>query len=208
LRASEIVKVSSHLVDKEDPCRIDEHKYAVCFAKLYRNNNSRRTDESSSHGISGLPKYLSIHDLSYPGEWVQVRGSDGETFLEACQEPPVIRRHPDGWRYNVVLETGVEVRKGPSFHLETNGKKLRVGESILINELVTAYGDNVSWLRLKDGRGWVHNIGSDGQSVMIAHSIQHRLKESESTNENSSRYGAKETQYNGIIARLFQSDRT
>jgi endonuclease/exonuclease/phosphatase (EEP) superfamily protein YafD len=51
---------------------------------------------------------------------------------------------------------------------------LLAGESVLINERVKAPGDSVSWLRLKDGQGWVHYQDHDGHTVMVAHSLRHR----------------------------------
>ena len=100
-----------------------------------------------------------------PGEWVHVH-CNGNLYLEECVNPPTIRREREGWRYEVVHESGVEIRKGPSHFAKSTGSTLQCNASILVNEEVTADGENVTWLRLKDGRGFINNIG-DNDNLLV-----------------------------------------
>mmetsp|Transcript_13050 Transcript_13050/g.30349 ORF Transcript_13050/g.30349 Transcript_13050/m.30349 type:complete len:141 (+) Transcript_13050:1428-1850(+) len=128
--------------------------------------------------------------------------------MQECRSEPHIQRHRDGWRYNVVRESGIVIRKGPSLSAECTDEKLLVGESVLINERVTPPGGGeTTWLRLKDGRGWAHDTGADREVVMIAHSLHHRTN-TKGTHEhkNPSSDETKDVAYNAIIARLFQSE--
>jgi len=128
-----------------------------------------------------------------------------DRFLEECKAEPRIERHRQGWRYNVVLDARVTVRKGPSFHAEIDGAVLLGGESVLVNERVTGPADAITWLRLKDGHGWVHNIGQKGESLMIAHSLRHR-KPSVGRPLKAGRTEEEDIAYNTIIARLFHNN--
>jgi hypothetical protein len=184
LRASEIVTLF-----KRNSASIE------CFAKLYRNRHARL------HTVHG--EVRSLASLTVQAEWVQVFG-DGELYLEECAAEPRIERHRQGWRYNVVLDARVNVRKGPSFEAETVGVALHGGESVLVNERVTGPDDSITWLRLKDGQGWVHNYGQNGESLMIPHSLKHRTK---TVGGRPSRpRDGEEIAYNTIIARLFHND--
>jgi hypothetical protein len=167
-----------------------------CFAKLYRNRHVRLH--------TGEGEVRSLVSLTAQAEWVQVFG-DGELYLEECATEPRIERHRQGWRYNVVLDARVSVRQGPSFDSETVGVVLLGGESVLINERVTGPDDSITWLRLKDGQGWVHNYGQKGESLMIPHSLRHRVKTIGGQSGRQGR-GGEEIPYNTIIARLFHSD--
>jgi len=167
-----------------------------CFAKLYRNRHARL---HTGHG-----EVRPLSSLTVQAEWVQVFG-DGELFLEECATEPRIERHRQGWRYNVVLDARVSIRRGPSFEAETVGVSLIGGESVLINERVTGPDDPITWLRLKDGQGWVHNYGRNGESLMIPHSLRHRTKTVGGKPSRPGRDGD-EIAYNTIIARLFHSD--
>lgn len=167
-----------------------------CFAKLYRNRHVRLQ--------SGDEEVRSLASLTVQAEWVQVFG-DGELYLEECAAEPRIERHRQGWRYNVVLDARVSVRKGPSFASETVGVVLLGGESVLVNERVTGPDDSITWLRLMDGQGWVQNYGQKGESLMIPHSLRHRNKTIGGRNDRSGREG-EEIAYNTIIARLFHND--
>jgi len=182
LRASEIVTFFSHDSKHE------------CFAKLYRNRHIRlHTGE-----------FRPLSSLTAQAEWVQVFG-EKDLFLDECETDPRIERHRQGWRYNVVLDARVTVRKGPSFEAETDGVVLRGGESVLVNERVTGPEDSITWLRLKDGHGWVHNIGRNGESLMIAHSIRHR-RPTVGRPTKPGRTKQEDIAYNTIIARLFHND--
>ena len=57
----------------------------------------------------------------------------------------------------------------------------------------------MTWLRLKDGHGWVHDIEEDGRIVMIAHSLKWR-------NRADSQNRVKEGEYKGLMSRIFSND--
>jgi hypothetical protein len=181
LRASEIVTVFS---DSGDPIE--------SFAKLYRNRHIRLY--SSEGDFRSLP-YLTVQS-----EWVQIH-SDTEVFLEECLSEPRIERHKQGWRYNVVPENGIAVRKGPSFAAEKTGLSLFGGESIVVNERVSPAGDTMSWLRLNDGQGWIHDFDENGEQIVIAHSLRHRILSSRNRKPEN-----EEVVYNAVISRLFRND--
>eukprot|EP00533_Pseudo-nitzschia_delicatissima_P009420 CAMPEP_0116084284 /NCGR_PEP_ID=MMETSP0327-20121206/3723_1 /TAXON_ID=44447 /ORGANISM="Pseudo-nitzschia delicatissima, Strain B596" /LENGTH=1200 /DNA_ID=CAMNT_0003575225 /DNA_START=17 /DNA_END=3619 /DNA_ORIENTATION=- len=182
LRASEIVTFSKHNAKHE------------CFAKLYRNRHVRL------HAGELRP----LSSLTAQAEWVQVFG-EKNIFLEECETEPRIERHRQGWRYNVVLDARVTVRKGPSFEADTDDVVLLGGESVLVNERVTGPDDTITWLRLKDGHGWVHTIGQTGESLMIAHSLRHR-KPTVGRPTKASRTKQEDIAYNTIVARLFHNN--
>jgi hypothetical protein len=182
LRASETVTAFS---ESGDPIE--------SFAKLYRNRHIRL--HSGHHD-----DFRSLSSLTIQAEWVQVH-NDAELFLEECSAEPRIERHKQGWRYNIVPENGIAIRKGPSFAAEKTGLLLFGGESIVINERVTPAGDTMSWLRLKDGQGWIHDFDETGQQIVIAHSLRHRVMSSRSRKPQSD-----EIAYNAIISRLFNND--
>jgi hypothetical protein len=184
LRASEVVTFFRQSAPME------------CYAKLYRNRHIRL------YGGHGEIRPLS--SLTVQAEWVQVFGQD-EVLLEECAAEPRIERHRQGWRYNVVLDARVEVRKGPSFESEVNGAVLLGGESILINERVTGPDDSITWLRLKDGQGWVHNGDEEGGTLMIPHSIRHRNGPLARPTK-PGRPEQEDVAYNAIVARLFHSN--
>lgn len=173
-------------------------KYSESFAKLYRKSNITRSQVASKARGSIVEQPPTLIDLTRPGEWVAVH-SYGRLYLEECSVPPSIERHRAGWRYNAVLESGIQVRHGPSFLAAKSNKLLRAGESVLITERVTAHGDQVTWLRLKDGHGWVHDIEEDGRIVMIAHSLKWR-------NRADSQNRVKEGEYKGLMSRIFSND--
>jgi hypothetical protein len=185
LRASEVVTVAKRNATME------------CYAKLYRNRHARLQ--------TGNCEVRSLSSLTVQAEWVQVFG-DGELFLEECSAEPRIERHKQCWRYNVVLDCRVTVRKGPSFEAEAEGVVLLGGESVLVNERVTGPGDPITWLRLKDGQGWVHNVGREGETLMIPHSLRHRTTAGGGRPSKPKRGGHEEIAYNTIIARLFHND--
>ena len=182
LRASEIVTFYKH------------NAKHTCFAKLYRNRHVRL------HTGELRPLY----SITAQAEWVQVFG-EKDQFLEECETEPRIERHRQGWRYNIVLDARVTVRKGPSFEADTNGVILLGGESVLVNERVTGPKDTITWLRLKDGHGWVQTIGQNGESLMIAHSLRHRMP-TVGRPTKAGRTKQEDIAYNTIIARLFHND--
>ena len=185
LRASEIVTVFS-----------DAGTPVESFAKLYRNRHVRLH--------IGSDDFRSLASLTTQAEWVQVYSED-ELFLEECATEPRIERHKQGWRYNVVPEDGVAVRKGPSFAAEKTGIILFGGESVVINERVTPAGDKITWLRMKDGQGWIHDVDDEGNDTMIAHSLRHRAQTTRPRKPTVSKEG-NEVAYNTIIARLFHNE--
>ena len=181
LRACEVVTFSP------------EDSSPECFAKLYRNRHVQL--------YNPLSELQSLHSMTMPSEWVQVIAEDF-VFMEELASEPRIQRNRGGWRYNVVRESGVDVRKGPSFAAETMNVKLLAGESVLINERVTPPTERMSWLRLKDGKGWVHDLGRDDEMVMIAHSLRERAGGLTRPN-NPERSEIEEKAYQKIVARLF-----
>ena len=166
------------------------------FAKLYRNRHNQMQHEET--GVRPLSHMAS------QAEWVQIYGQ-GNLYLEECAAQPQIQRHRDGWRYNVMKESGVAVRKGPSFAAEAVGSILLPGKSILINERVMPPGERISWLRLKDGMGWVHDVGKNGETILNVHSLRNRTGSVAQiqTNVIIERNERKEIAYNTIVARLF-----
>lgn len=183
LRASEVITFFRQSV----PCE--------SYAKLYRNRHVRLY---AGHGIRPLSS------LTAQAEWVEVFSSQ-DLYLEECAAEPRIERHRQGWRYNVVLDSQVYVRKGPSFESAPTGATLLGGESVLVHERVTGPDDSTTWLRLKDGQGWVHNVGPQGEVLMIPHSLRHR-KGPPGRPTKPGRDGHDDIAYNAIIARLFHSN--
>lgn len=184
LRASEIMTVFS-----------DNGKPSESFAKLYRN---RHIQLHRGHEV-----FRNFLSLTTPSEWVQIYG-ENDLFLEECVVEPHIERHRQGWRYNVVPDCGVSVRKGPSFAAETTGTILFGGESVIVTERVSpGGGESITWLRLRDGQ-WVHDFNDDGTQVMIAHSLRHRQLTSKPKKTPRSKDG-KDIAYNAIVARLFHN---
>ena len=62
-------------------------------------------------------------------------------------------------------------------------------QDVLINEKVTASGESLTWLRLKDGRGWIHNISEQGGIVLKAHTSKKNELKDGSVNKLISRLG-------------------
>lgn len=179
LRASEVV---TFFPEKSAP---------ESFAKLYRNRHVRQ------HQLQMDSRQLQC--MTTPAEWVQVV-AENYAYLDICASEPLIQRHRGGWRYNAVTEAGVSVRKGPSFGAETTGIHLLAGESVLITERVTPPGETISWLRLQDGKGWVHDTDENNEVVMLAHSLRDRNAVRPNKPD---RQEKEEVAYNTLIARLF-----
>ena len=184
LRASEIMTVFS-----------DAGQPVESYAKLYRNRHVRL-----HHGHE---EHRQLQSLTAQSEWVQIYNEE-ELFLEECSAPPRIERHKQGWRYNVIPDEGLPIRKGPSFAAETTGTRLFGGETVLINERVTPTGDKITWLRMKDGEGWLHDVDDTGRQVVIAHSLRHRARTVARSNRGTD--PSEEVAYNTIIARLFHNE--
>lgn len=163
------------------------------FCKLYRNRHVRLHLEDDS--------FRSLESLSTPGEWVQIH-DDRMHFLERCDEEPRIERHRQGWRYTSVPDAGVAIRKGPSFASEKTGILLYGGEAVIVNERVTPHGEDIAWLRMKDGSGWVHTIDEHKQTIMVPHSQRHRSYANHKANSCADDKEAKP--YDAIVTRLFQ----
>jgi len=182
LRASEIITVFSVTGEPRE-----------CYAKLYRNRHVRLRESNES--------FRPLYDLTMEAEWVQVH-SDKELFLEECALEPRIERHKQGWRYSVVSEKGVVVRRGPSFASERTDMTIFGGESVVVNERVAPAGEKINWLRLKDGKGWVHDVSDDGRQVMIPHSLRHQSGVMDRPQKAPA--PKEEIAYNTIVARLFR----
>jgi hypothetical protein len=191
LRASEVITIFS-----------DDGEPVESFAKLYRNRHVRM------HATIGHDDYRPLPCLTTQAEWVQVY-FENELFLEECGQEPRIERHKQGWRYNVVPEDGIAVRKGPSFAAEKTGIILFGGESVVINERVIPPGpEKITWLRMKDGQGWIHDVDDEGQTIVIAHSLRHRTQLANRPRKPAipTTKDGSEIAYNTIIARLFHND--
>lgn len=183
LRASEVVTFPRDNVAYES------------FAKLYRNRHMRLCSEEDGS--------RTLASLTAQSEWVQISSSENFHLAECSVEPQIERQHRQGWRYNVVLDAKVKVRRGPSFEADTNGVILFGGESALVNERVIVPNGKVTWLRLRDGQGWVHNVGVDGEALMIPHSLKNRRT---TGTKKSNPKGDDDIAYNTIIARLFHNE--
>lgn len=158
LRASEIItsfdKQQRHrrTLDDEDGPAVD------CFAKLYR--KSRVTNDSNQPLLN---RYLSLQSYHAGGEWVQVFGN-GQLLLEECSSAPSIERDRNGWRCTAVNE--VQVRLGPSFHAGGTALSIHNGQEFYVVEKVTCHGEPITWMRLKDGEGWVPTMRESGEEVV------------------------------------------
>ena len=199
LRASEIVTVFADVYDQDVVSRGGEPKES--FAKLYRNRHVRLRDLTNEEEEG----YRSLTILAMQAEWVQVF-SDSELYLEECATEPRIERHKQGWRYNVVPDDGIAVRKGPSFAAEKTGIILFGGESVVVTERVTPSGDKITWLRMKDGQGWIHDVDGEGNTIMIAHSLRHRAQQSNLQRKSTASQKDNSVAYNTIIQRLFRNE--
>lgn len=180
LRASEVVTFSPQ-------------GHPETFAKLYRNRHVRLNEADAD--------YRQLQAITCPAEWVQVVGGDCK-YLEEYKSEPKIERHRGGWRYNAVCEDGINIRKGPSFVAESTGGKLLAGESVLITERVSPPGERITWLRMKDDKGWVHDLDRNNEAIMIPHSLLDRKRILQAP----LKAGQKEKEdvaYNTVIARLF-----
>ena len=179
------------------------------FAKLYRNRHVRL----AAAGGDGHSDFRHLPSLTAQAEWVQIHDDEkNEQFLQECSTGPRIERHRQGWRYKIVTRSGMQVKKGPSFDSEDTGMHVPDGESVVIIERVTSPDENgVTWLRMKEGKGWLHDIGSDSlEPLVIPHSFRHRTKAANSRPTKPRRPPSQhgETQqiaYNTIIARLFHN---
>ena len=188
LRASETITSFS---EKGEPVE--------SFAKLYRN---RHVQLHPTHD-----DFRSLQSLTIEAEWVQIH-NDTELFLEECLTEPRMERHKQGWRYNVMPDDGIAIRKGPSFAAERTGVLLFGGENVVINERVTPAGDHMSWLRLKDGQGWIHDYDENGEQIVVLHSLRHRAMSSRARKLETTPVAgnSNDIPYNAIISRLFHND--
>ena len=189
LRASEVMTVYSTQGKKGKPVE--------SFAKLYRNRHVRLHE--------GHEEYRSLQSLSAQSEWVQLYG-DEEWMLEQCKLDPRIERHKQGWRYKVVADEGVSVRRGPSLSAETVGSKLPKGSSIVITERVSPAGERLTWLRMKSGEGWLHDVDDLMKPLLVEQEQSQVNHQGDSTHPTNSTKKAEDITYNAIISRLFPSD--
>lgn len=187
LRASEIITFFNENLAPEE-----------CYAKLYRNRHVRLRESGT--------EYPPLYSLTDQAEFVQVYSSR-ELYLEECAMEPRIERHKQGWRYNVVPESGVVVRRGPSFAAEKTDIHLYAQETVVVNERVSPAGERLTWLRLKDGKGWVHDVSDEGEQIMVANSLRHHRNHSSVLDRPLKGPAPKEEiAYNTIIARLFHNN--
>ncbi len=149
LRASEIITFFDKQRGRSFPSK-------ECYAKLYRKN--RATNDSNQPLLN---RYLSLQ--SYPGEWVQVFGN-GQLILEECADAPSIERDRNGWRCTAVNE--VQVRAGPSFQAGGTALSIHNGQEFFVVEKVACHGEQITWMRLKNGEGWVSTMRESGEEVV------------------------------------------
>jgi len=201
LRASEIMTVF----------RDDSHGRTLSesFAKLYRNRHVRLAAAAGNEHF----EFRSLASMTCQSEWVQVHDdSQNELYLKECQPGPRIERHRQGWRYRVTTRSGVAVKKGPSFEAEDTGNYVEEGESVVIIERVTCFDENgVTWLRMKDGKGWLHDVERDsGETLLIPHTLRARVQGVHDRPVKPRRPSIddknQQIAYNTIIARLFHND--
>jgi hypothetical protein len=127
------------------------------FAKLYRRDDEQSKSEQERQFISLVSR----------GEWVHI-SRDDVIYMEEYNQAPIIQRRRDGWNYKVVHATGEAIRFGPSFMAELSGNRVREGDVCVVNEIVTAPGDQVTWFRLKNGKGWINSHTQDLEPVAVA----------------------------------------
>ena len=200
LRASEVMTVF----------REDSHGRTVSesFAKLYRNRHVRL----AATGSKGQSDFRHLASLTSQAEWVQVHDdSQNELYLKECSTGPRIERHRQGWRYKIVTHAGIPVKKGPSFEAEDSGLYAEEGESVVVIERVTSPDENgVTWLRMKEGKGWLHDVERDsGEALLVPHTLRNRTQATNGRPTKPRRPSSDKNQqiaYNTIIARLFHND--
>lgn len=193
----------------------DMTHFSECFAKLYRNSKhppvGTGTSQSSSSSTSSSA-YRSLTELATPGEWVKVHVHQ-KYYLEECPNPPSIARHFDGWRYHALND--IMIRKGPSFAAEELGRQhcVKVGESVLVNERVNGFQEKVTWLRLKDGRGWVYDLDPVRDELIMTMAVNNRNRIQMGRHGNGGSMGNRDvdaystagssTAYNTILSRFY-----
>ena len=197
LRASEVMTVF----------REDNHGRTVSesFAKLYRNRHVRLAAESN-----GQTEFKHLASLTTQAEWVQVHDDcQNELYLKECIQGPRIERHRQGWRYRIVTRSGMPVKKGPSFEAEDSGVFVEEGESVVVIERVTSPDENgVTWLRMREGKGWLHDVEQDGgEPLLVPHTLRNRAQAPNGRPIKPRRPSSGEKiAYNTIVARLFHND--
>ncbi|KAL7492938.1 hypothetical protein ACHAWT_003335, partial [Skeletonema menzelii] len=149
LRASEIITFFDKQRGRSFPAK-------ECFAKLYR--KSRVTNDGSQPLLN---RYQSLQ--TYLGEWVQVFGN-GQLMLEECSDAPSIERDRNGWRCTAV--NTVQVRGGPSFQAGGTAVSIQNGQEFFVVEKVTCPGEQITWMRLKSGAGWVPTMRESGEEAV------------------------------------------
>ena len=208
LRVSEILTIHGHAdVDEKETDHGEPITHpSESFAKLYRNKSSKQNNRhqlqqlqqqqtQQQNSKTTKKEFVPLSSYTSPGEWVHVH-CNGNLYLEECVNPPRVKRDHDGWRYEVVHESGVDIRKGPSFQSKSNGQTLQCNASILVNEEVIADGETVTWLRLKDGRGFVNTLGQNGELVVKKRDSNSDSKKNGNNNDGSYK----------LIARLFNNN--
>jgi len=165
------------------------------FAKLYRRGGENSLPNLASSAKSESNRFLL--NLVTRGEWVQIVEGD-IVYLKECDNAPVIQRRRDGWNYKVVCDEGEDVRHGPSFIAELTGNRVKLGDVCVVNEIVTAPGERVTWLRLKNGRGWLNTHAQNDEPVAVAIISSLDADDSSITGTKSD-----EPSYGKIFGRLF-----
>ncbi|GKY95510.1 hypothetical protein MPSEU_000512700 [Mayamaea pseudoterrestris] len=187
LRASEVMTIFNEAGDPVE-----------CFAKLYRNRHVRLHKP--------VQRFRSLASLTVQAEWVNVF-DEQELFLEECATEPRIERHKQGWRYTVLSSNGIAVRRGPRIAAAKTNVVLLQSETVAITERVRPAGERTSWLRLKDGRGWVQDVSDSGEQIMAPHTLRPRaVVQGGAPLKQKPTDKRQEIACNTIVARLFHND--
>ena len=158
LRASEIITCFDKQQQRGRTQNSKDGPATDCFAKLYRKN---RAMNDSNQPL--LNRYLSLQSYHAGGEWVQVFGNE-QLILEECSSAPLIERDRNGWRCTALNE--VQVRLGPSFQAGGTALSIHNGQEFYVVEKVTCQGESITWMRLKNGEGWVPSVRENGEQVV------------------------------------------
>lgn len=99
------------------------------------------------------------------------------------------------------------MRLGPSFAAEKSDVHLYAGETVVVNERVSPAGEKMTWLRLCNNKGWVHDISDQGEQLLVATTSFRKRGEGLGAPRKGPRprSAKEEIAYNTIIARLFHN---
>jgi hypothetical protein len=128
-----------------------------------KRDTQHQVRQQQHHSVKN--SFLPLSSYASHGEWIHVH-CNCNLYLEECVNPPTVKRDKDGWRYKVLLKSGVKIRKGPLFSAEPNGSILQCIASILIKKQVIVDGEAIWWLRLKDSCGFINFVREYGEIIV------------------------------------------